>query len=62
MSKVHAGTRTHVQGCSNEAIVRGLAAPAQSVDTPTFDLGHARVSLERALELAGELEDEALVS
>lgn len=47
----------------NEAIVEGLA-PRPSPErpaTPTFDLGQARVPLEDALRLAGDLEDEALL-
>jgi hypothetical protein len=50
------------KGAVNFAIRAGLAigsdTPAQ---TPTFDLGAPRVPLERALRLAGELEDEELI-
>ncbi len=46
----------------NEAIVRGLEPQTHRVATPTFALGRPRVSIERALRLAGELEDEALVA
>ncbi|GAA4373316.1 antitoxin [Agromyces bauzanensis] len=47
----------------NFAIVAGLA-PAERgapVETPTFDLGHARLPLDRATALAAELEDEQLL-
>ncbi len=47
----------------NAAIVDGLTsagAPAP-FETPTFDLGAARVPLERALSVAADLEDEELV-
>ncbi|MFT4123292.1 MAG: antitoxin [Microbacteriaceae bacterium] len=46
----------------NEAIVAGLSgggAPV-SFETPTHRLGAARLPVERALELAGALEDEQL--
>lgn len=47
----------------NEAILAGLAPksarPAYS--TPTFDLGAARVNLDRAVALAADLEDEHLL-
>lgn len=47
----------------NEAIVNGLtsATPRERFETPTFDLGSPRLPLERALALAGELEDEELL-
>ncbi len=47
----------------NGAIVAGLTAGphAESVSTPTFDMGATKVPLERALQLAGELEDEELL-
>ncbi|MBW7915501.1 MAG: antitoxin [Trueperaceae bacterium] len=47
----------------NSAIVRGLGpdAPVEPFSTPVFDLGAARLPVERALQLAGELEDEALL-
>ena len=46
----------------NAAIVDGLA-PAASTPfrTPTRNLGRARVDLDNALTLAGNLEDEALL-
>lgn len=42
--------------------VRAGAAPAASEPfrTPTFGMGQPRISLEKALRLAGELEDEEL--
>lgn len=47
----------------NAAIIDGLAPPAAEhrVATPTFDLGNTRIPLDRALTLAGELEDEAML-
>lgn len=47
----------------NAAIVDGLA-PAGSGEefrTPTADLGRAQVSLDRAIQLAGDLEDHELM-
>lgn len=46
----------------NEALRSGLTTgePREPFNTPTFDLGEARVPLEKALALAGELEDEEL--
>lgn len=32
--------------------------PAEAVDTPVFDLGAPRANIDRALALAGALEDE----
>lgn len=46
----------------NTGIIRGLAPKTEVVDTPVHDLGRARVPVEKALSLAGELEDEALLS
>lgn len=47
----------------NEALRDGLVGDRDQApyETPTFDLGGARVSVDRALELAGRLEDEALL-
>jgi hypothetical protein len=46
----------------NLAIRAGLASGSETAaETPTFDLGAPRVPLERALRLAGELEDEELI-
>jgi len=47
----------------NTAIREGLAdqGERQPFETPTFEMGPARVPLERALTLAGELEDERLL-
>lgn len=44
----------------NEALREGLLHDQERsrFETPTFDLGAARVPLERSLELAGRLEDE----
>jgi hypothetical protein len=46
----------------NDALRNGLteAAPSEPFTTPTFDLGEPLVPLEKALSLAGELEDEEL--
>lgn len=47
----------------NEAVRDGLLVEREATpfETPTFDLGGARVPLERALESAGQLEDAALL-
>jgi hypothetical protein len=47
----------------NDAIRAGLAGspPGRPFRTPTADLGRPAVNLDRALQLAGELEDEELV-
>ncbi|WP_139416158.1 antitoxin [Agromyces laixinhei] len=47
----------------NFAIIAGLAPVDRSaaVETPTFDLGRARLPLDRAIALAAELEDEQLL-
>lgn len=47
----------------NAAIIEGLAPTARAtpVETPTFDLGRARLPLDRAVALAAELEDEQLL-
>jgi hypothetical protein len=44
----------------NEAIRAGLAAPGTQTYTTARDLGPARVDLTKALQIAGQLEDEAL--
>lgn len=50
------------KGAVNYAIRAGLASGPDTVSaTPAFDLGAPRVPLERALRLAGELEDEELI-
>ena len=57
----------HDQGLSfkdavNVAIVRGMGGGTRPAPaTPTFDLGRAAVPVEKALQLAGELEDEELL-
>ncbi len=61
--------RMHDRGISfkqalNDAIREGLApdpVAARAFRTQTADLGLAAVNLDRALALAGELEDEELV-
>ncbi|HLE99979.1 MAG TPA: hypothetical protein VI540_08790 [Gaiellaceae bacterium] len=47
----------------NLAIRLGLAPKSDSTSaaTPTFDLGAPKVPLEKALQLAGALEDEELL-
>jgi hypothetical protein len=47
----------------NEALLAALRTEgaATTFSTPTFDTGGARVPLERALALAGDLEDEAIL-
>lgn len=47
----------------NEAIRRGLSSSAKNeavVKTPTQAMGKPKVSLSKALQLAGQLEDEEL--
>lgn len=46
----------------NEALRKGLGSGESSepFSTPTFDLGEPLVALEKALSLAGELEDAEL--
>lgn len=46
----------------NTAIRAGSTPPRRRrrFSTPTFDMGRPMVSLDRALQLAGELEDEEL--
>ena len=45
------------------AAIRAGAAPAKRLAfrTPTFDMGQPAIPLDKALRLAGELEDEELV-
>lgn len=47
----------------NSAIVDGLSTEASvsAITTPSFDLGVARMNLDRALVIASELEDEHLL-
>ncbi len=47
----------------NEALRDGLVESGEPTEfqTPTFDLGQPLVPLEKALRLAGELEDEELL-
>lgn len=47
----------------NEAVREGLLAEAEPepFETPTFDLGEARVSVVHALALAARLEDDELL-
>ena len=47
----------------NQAIVAGLAPPsaAATFETPTFDLGGARLPLDNALALAAQMEDDELI-
>ncbi|MCI0636010.1 MAG: antitoxin [Actinobacteria bacterium] len=44
----------------NVAIRAGLGGRSPPARTPTFDLGEPQVPLEKALRLAGELEDDEL--
>lgn len=46
----------------NEAIARGLTPSSKAIETPTFDLGHPSIPVEHALQVAGDLEDEALLA
>lgn len=47
----------------NEALRDGLLVERRTTpfETPTFDLGGARVPVERALDLSGQLEDDGLL-
>ena len=46
----------------NQAVRSGLAEPARApFRTPTFRMGSPTVSLDKALRLAAELEDEELI-
>lgn len=47
----------------NEALREGMVSSGDRppFETPTFDLGGARVPVDRALALAGSLEDEELL-
>lgn len=47
----------------NEAIRAGAATPGRrrAFRTPTFDMGRPAVPIDKALRLAGELEDEELL-
>jgi hypothetical protein len=47
----------------NDAIRDGVAdRPAARHETPTFDMGAPTVDITKAMRLAGELEDEALIA
>jgi hypothetical protein len=47
----------------NSALREGLTGPSEreAFHTPTFDLGEPLIPLDKALRLAGELEDEELL-
>ena len=47
----------------NEAITRGLSSPRKrvKVDLPVHHMGKPRVSLDKATQLAGELENEEIL-
>lgn len=46
----------------NEALRSGLTpTPRQAFRTPTFSMGPPAVPLDKALQLAGELEDEEIL-
>ncbi|MGH8776336.1 MAG: antitoxin [Jiangellaceae bacterium] len=47
----------------NQAVRQGLTSrrEQQAYRTPTFEMGQPRVSLDRALALAGEREDDEIV-
>ena len=47
----------------NQAIVRGLADPSARprVRLPTHQMGPPRVNLDKATQLAGDLEDEEII-
>ena len=47
----------------NDAVRDGLTAqPAERFDFPTYDMGEPLVDLTKALQIAGELEDEELIA
>jgi hypothetical protein len=47
----------------NDAIARGLGSPRRrvKVDLPVHNMGKPRVSLDKASQLAGELENEEIL-
>jgi hypothetical protein len=47
----------------NDAIIRGLEAdkPATRVDLPVHDMGKPFINLDKALQIAGDLEDEEIL-
>jgi hypothetical protein len=47
----------------NEAIARGLGSPRKrvKVDLPVHNMGKPRISLDKASQLAGELENEEIL-
>jgi hypothetical protein len=45
----------------NDAVRAGAGAPREPFRTATAELGIPTVNLDRALQLAGELEDEELI-
>ena len=47
----------------NEAIARGLGSPRRrvKVDLPVHNMGKPRISLDKASQLAGELENEEIL-
>ena len=47
----------------NEAIARGLGSPRRQVkvDLPVHNMGQPRISLDKASQLAGELENEEIL-
>jgi hypothetical protein len=45
----------------NDLIRDGVPRSAAKFQTPTFDMGVPRVNLDKALQLAAELEDEEII-
>lgn len=47
----------------NEAIILGLSVdqPARKVELPVFDMGKPFINLDKALHIAGDLEDEEIL-
>jgi hypothetical protein len=47
----------------NEAIIRGLSEvhPRVKVELPAHDMGKPFINLDKALQIAGELEDEEIL-
>lgn len=61
VKKVMAERHLTFKDAVNEAIVRGLSGGQPSeFRTPTRSMGRARLDLDRALQIAGELEDAEL--
>jgi len=45
----------------NDAIVESVSSATRRFETPVFDLGEPFVNLDKALRLAGDLEDDEII-